>query len=100
LLSLLPLQLNLCGQTPEVILHTAMHALNFHATQQQLEVELREAKLQKKMQTLQAQCTKKLQEVHEGYKAVSECGVRGGAQAEQQRCFRPVTCVWMPACRA
>jgi hypothetical protein len=79
---LVALQLTLCGQTPEVILHTAMHALNFHATQQQLDVELREAKLQKKMQTLQAQCTKKLQEVHEGYKAVSGgCSQIGSRQA-------------------
>eukprot|EP00877_Chromochloris_zofingiensis_P000721 jgi/Chrzof1/1064/Cz01g38290.t1 len=60
-------KLALCGQAPEVILHSALHAINFYTQQQQLQLEYREAQLQKKIQRLQESCKKKLEEVHNGY---------------------------------
>ncbi len=61
------LQLTLCGQTPEVALQSALTAINFFTKQTDLLGQLRESKLQRRMEALHAQCNENLTKVHAAY---------------------------------
>lgn len=64
------MQLALCGQTPEVIMQTALTAINFYHQQSELGGQFRENKLKRRMDALHAQCNEKLQQVHVAYTKV------------------------------
>ncbi|KAG2499132.1 hypothetical protein HYH03_002715 [Edaphochlamys debaryana] len=60
-------QLLLCGQPPETALGSALASVQFYVAQQQLQADLRESQLTKKINKVQEACRKKLEEVHNGY---------------------------------
>ncbi|KAK9906650.1 hypothetical protein WJX75_005544 [Coccomyxa subellipsoidea] len=60
-------QLTLCGQTPETAMTSALASVNFYIGQVELQAQLRESQLQRKLEKVQEACKKKLQEVHNGY---------------------------------
>ena len=59
------------GQTPETALSTALAAINFAMQQQDLSFQFQSDRMQKKMTKLHEQCKRKLQELHNGYQAVT-----------------------------
>ena len=59
------------GQTPETALSAALAAINFAMQQQDLSFQFQADRVQKKMTKLHEQCKHKLQELHNGYQAVS-----------------------------
>ncbi len=64
------LQLTLCGQTPETAMRSALASVNFYIGQVELQAQLRQNQLQRKLEKVQEACKKKLQEVHNGYTQV------------------------------
>ncbi|GFR41376.1 hypothetical protein Agub_g2059, partial [Astrephomene gubernaculifera] len=60
-------QLLLCGQAPETTFAAALTSVQFYVAQQQLQADLKEAQLTKKVTKVQEACRKKLEEVHNGY---------------------------------
>lgn len=64
------LQLTLCAQTPETTMTSALASINFYIGQIELQAQLRESQLQRKLEKVQEACKKKLQEVHNGYTQV------------------------------
>jgi hypothetical protein len=64
------MQLTLCGQTPETAMTSALASVNFYIGQVELQAQLRESQLQRKLEKVQEACKKKLQEVHNGYTQV------------------------------
>jgi len=69
--SLCFLKLQLCGQTPETALNSALASVNFYLKQQMLHFEVKEEQFKKKLHKMQEQCKQKLAEVHTGYKTVN-----------------------------
>ncbi|EFJ44762.1 hypothetical protein VOLCADRAFT_94849 [Volvox carteri f. nagariensis] len=57
----------LCGHTPEVAFTSALASVQFYVTQQQLQAQLREAQLNKKLNKVQEACRRKVEEVHKAY---------------------------------
>ena len=64
-------QTSMYGQTPETALSAALAAINFAMQQQDLSFQFQADRMQKKMTKLHEQCKRKLQELHNGYQAVS-----------------------------
>ena len=69
-LSQFTLQLTLCGQTPETAMTAALASVNFYVGQLELQAQLRESQVQRKIGKVQEACKRKLQEVHNGYTQV------------------------------
>ncbi|GLI68786.1 hypothetical protein VaNZ11_013279, partial [Volvox africanus] len=57
----------LCGQLPETALASAMASVQFYITQQQIQAQLRESQLNKKLIKIQEACRRKVEEVHKAY---------------------------------
>lgn len=64
------LQLVLCGQTPEVIVDSALMAINFYVEQQRLSGMYSNHQLTQKMASIQQQCKKKLMEMQAAFQQV------------------------------
>ena len=64
-------QLTLCGQTPETAMTAALASVNFYVGQLELQAQLRESQVQRKISKVQEACKSKLQEVHNGYTQVA-----------------------------
>ena len=65
------MQLTLCGQTPETAMTAALASVNFYVGQLELQAQLRESQVQRKISKVQEACKSKLQEVHNGYTQVT-----------------------------
>ncbi|KAF5842371.1 hypothetical protein DUNSADRAFT_7685 [Dunaliella salina] len=79
-------QLALCGQTPEVIMQAALTAIKCYVQQNDLSGQFRENKLQGRMNTLHAQCSAKLQQVHQAYqKAKSKSAALAAQKASLEQ---------------
>ncbi len=65
------MQLTLCGQTPETAMTAALASVNFYVGQLELQAQLRESQVQRKISKVQEACKSKLQEVHNGYTQVA-----------------------------
>jgi hypothetical protein len=63
-------QLVLCGQSPDVALSSALASIQFWSSQQDLQSQLSQEMLEKKIVKVQQACKRKLEEVHNGYVAV------------------------------
>ena len=61
----------LCGQTPETAMTAALACVNFYVGQLELQAQLRENQVQRKISKVQEACKSKLQEVHNGYTQVA-----------------------------
>ncbi|GIL72564.1 hypothetical protein Vretifemale_2893 [Volvox reticuliferus] len=57
----------LCGQRPETALASALASVQFYVTQQQMQAQLRESQLNKKLMKVQEACRRKVEEVHKAY---------------------------------
>ncbi|KXZ56430.1 hypothetical protein GPECTOR_1g383 [Gonium pectorale] len=68
------MKLLLCGQAPETAFASALASVQFYVAQQQLQSELKETQLTKKIGKVQDACRKKLEEVHNGYVQVRFLG--------------------------
>ena len=75
------LQLTLCGQTPETAMTSALASVNFYIGQVELQAQLRQSQLQRKLEKVQEACKKKLQEVHNGYTQVQSAFVPSSHKA-------------------
>lgn len=67
----MPLQLVLWGETPETALSSALHSVNCFLQHQQHQHNMAQAALTRKIERVHEQCKQKLQQVHNGYVAVS-----------------------------
>lgn len=63
-------QLQLCGQAPDVIMQSALSAVQFFVAQQEMSGGMVQQQLQRRIVKLQEACRKKLEEVHQGYTQV------------------------------